>query len=50
MRDHQRRDDVDLNPNVAGAAFGDARVEDADLAPEAGGLDTINVRLSIARR
>src|SRR5688572_8394345 len=42
-------DEVDLNPNVAGAAFGDARVEDADLAPEAGGLDTINVRLSIAR-
>lgn len=40
---------IDLNPNVRDAEFGEARVLEPELAPEAGPLDSVTVRLSIAR-
>jgi hypothetical protein len=42
-------EDVDLNPNVRDAEFGEARVLEPEPAPEAGPLDSITVRLSVAR-
>ncbi len=42
-------EEVDLNPNVLGATFGEAHVLEPAPAPEAGPLDSVTVKLSIAR-